>query len=86
MTLVEMQVMDSHTLTSPEPQPPVPVPLGHVGIVELPGTNRRVWWTGRVAIGLRYERKAPQTPMAHSATWVQELFLSRGGHRAAAAA
>lgn len=35
--------------------PPVPVPVGHRGPVMLPGTGRMVWWTGKVAIGLRYE-------------------------------
>jgi hypothetical protein len=30
------------------------VPRGYVGPVALPGTGRMVWWTGRIAIGLRY--------------------------------
>lgn len=32
---------------------PVPVPRGYTGPVTLPGTGRMVYWTGRVAIGLR---------------------------------
>jgi hypothetical protein len=34
--------------------PPVPVPAGYSGPVMLPGTGRVVYWTGRVAIGLRH--------------------------------
>jgi len=30
------------------------VPRGYVGPVALPGTGRIVYWTGRIAIGLRY--------------------------------
>ncbi len=30
------------------------VPKGYVGPVALPGTGRMVFWTGRIAIGLRY--------------------------------
>jgi hypothetical protein len=30
------------------------IPEGHVGLVVLPECGRCVWWTGRVAIGLRY--------------------------------
>ena len=34
----------------------VDIPPGHLGPMVLPGTQRTIWWTGRVAIGLRYER------------------------------
>jgi hypothetical protein len=34
--------------------PPVEIPEGHIGPVILPGTGRMIWWTGRVAIGLRH--------------------------------
>ena len=34
------------------------VPEGQLGLVVLPGA-RTVWWTGRVAIGLRYEGRRP---------------------------
>jgi hypothetical protein len=30
------------------------IPEGYAGPIALPGTGRMVWWTGRVAIGLRY--------------------------------
>jgi len=33
------------------------VPRGYVGPVALPGTGRMIWWTGRIAIGLRYAPK-----------------------------
>lgn len=58
-----------------EAAPPVPVPAAYVGPVVLPGTHRQIWWTGRVAIGLRYERRDPQGPLTESALWVQELML-----------
>jgi hypothetical protein len=38
-----------------ESAPPLGVPPGHVGWVYLPGTGRLAWWTGRVAIGARYQ-------------------------------
>ena len=61
--------------------PPVAVPAGHVGPVVLPGSNRQIWWTGRVAIGLRYEPQRSQGPIGESARWVQDLMLA--GHRGA---
>lgn len=59
-------------------EPPVPIPQGHVGPLSLPGTQREIWWTGRVAIGLRYERSKSHEPLSQSALWVQELLL---GHK-----
>lgn len=49
------------------------------GPVTFPGTGRTVWWTGRVAIGLRHQ-PAPNyhAPVPCSALWVQELFLTKG--------
>jgi hypothetical protein len=38
-----------------ESAPPPGVPPGYVGWVFLPGTGKRAWWTGRVAIGARYQ-------------------------------
>ena len=35
--------------------PPLTIPPGHVGEFVIPGTGRRVWWTGRVAIGLLHQ-------------------------------
>lgn len=57
--------------------PPVPIPNGHVGPVYLPGSGRLIWWTGRVAIGLRHERPAYQEGPGQSALWVQDLMLRR---------
>jgi hypothetical protein len=58
------------TFSSPEkssmsPPPPFDkgwVPQGYVGPVALPGTGRMVFWTGRIAIGLRY---APEARVQH---------------------
>jgi hypothetical protein len=47
----------------------------HVGPVALPGTGRMVWWTGRVAIGLRYQRDRCHEPVSQSALWIQKLML-----------
>ncbi len=38
-------------------------PLGHVGEFVIPGTGRRVWWTGRVAIGLLYQPERFSAPL-----------------------
>ena len=38
------------------------VPQGYVGPVALPGTGRMVFWTGRIAIGLRW---APPERVQH---------------------
>ena len=58
--------------------PPVQIPAGHVGPVVLPGTGRMVWWTGRVAIGLRHQPTRNFGPITQSALWVQNLMLQRG--------
>ncbi len=56
---------------------PPAFPSDHVGLISLPGgSQRRVWWTGRVAIGLRYQPPPPPGPMSQSATWIQNLLLS----------
>lgn len=61
----------------PHAQPPFLPIDDHVGMICLPGTQREVWWTGRVAIGLRYERDARTTPHGESARWIQDLLLSK---------
>jgi hypothetical protein len=38
------------------------VPQGYTGPVALPGTGRIIYWTGRIAIGLRY---APSERVSH---------------------
>jgi hypothetical protein len=60
--------------------PPVQIPPGHIGPVVLPGTGRMVWWTGRVAIGLRHQPTRNFGPITQSALWVQSVMLPRG-HR-----
>ena len=54
---------------------PMQVTPGHIGPVALPGTGRIVWWTGRVAIGLLYQRRRDLEPLAQSESWVQDLML-----------
>jgi hypothetical protein len=63
-------------LSSALEQPPVALPQGYVGPAWLPGTGRMIFWTGRVAIGLRHA--APPHAMLHtsSADWVQSLMLN----------
>ncbi len=51
------------------------IPDGHVGPVRLSGTGRTVWWTGRVAIGLRYQAPRPAHAAGPSARWIQDVLL-----------
>ena len=46
-----------------------------VGLVPLPGSGRMVWWTGRVAIGLRHQPAA--APVADAGAWIRRLMLDR---------
>jgi hypothetical protein len=57
--------------------PPVAIPRGHVGEFVIPGTGKRVWWTGRVAIGLRHQPERCLEPVAQSSLWIQALLLGR---------
>jgi hypothetical protein len=51
------------------------------GWVSLPGSGRQIYWTGRVAIGLRHQsRRTPQTTI--SSDWIQSLLLRRTGMKA----
>lgn len=61
--------------------PPVPIPHGHVGEFVIPGTGKLVWWTGRVAIGLRHQPVRCLEPTARSARWIQDLLLGQRPHR-----
>ena len=56
----------------------IAVPKGHVGPVLLSATGRTVWWTGRVAIGLRYEPQRPSEAPGRSAEWIQRVLLRCG--------
>jgi hypothetical protein len=51
------------------------IPKGHVGSVLLSDTGRTVWWTGRVAIGLRYQAPRSADATSKSALWIQDVML-----------
>ena len=51
------------------------IPRGHIGPVALLGSGRLVWWTGRVAIGLRHESRRDFGPISQSGLWIQRLLL-----------
>ena len=57
--------------------PPLELPSGYVGPAWLPGTGRMIWWTGRVAIGLRCQMAPPanSSSPSSSADWLQKLML-----------
>lgn len=80
MTAIRVSSHDSSSaslIRSNDATPPVQIPPGHVGPVVLPGTGRMVWWTGRVAIGLRHQPTRQFGPITQSALWVQSLMLRR---------
>lgn len=54
------------------------VPKGHVGPLVLSDTGRMVWWTGRVAIGLRYQPPRYVETQGQSAEWIQKVLLKCG--------
>ena len=54
------------------------LPEGHRGPVVLSETGRTVWWTGRVAIGLRYEPPRRCETLGQSALWLQDMLLKCG--------
>jgi hypothetical protein len=56
---------------------PLAIPNGHVGPVVLPETGRTVWWTGRVAIGLRHRPSPLAQKVPLSTLWVQDVMLRR---------
>jgi hypothetical protein len=60
---------------SPPPGQPLGIPEGHVGPYILV-SGRMIYWTGRVAIGLRHQphRRVDQ-PMSKGAVWVQNVML-----------
>jgi hypothetical protein len=67
--------MNIKTNSAVAPAQPPTFPPGHVGPMALPGTGRMVWWTGRVAIGLRHQPERRCEPVSRSALWIQELML-----------
>jgi hypothetical protein len=70
--------------TSPIDAPSLAIPAGHTGPFWLPVSGRLVWWTGRVAIGLRYQSAPRVEPDQTSACWLQDLMLRGRGANAAA--
>jgi len=74
----ELLIQDASLIRTNDSTPPVQIPPGHIGPVVLPGTGRMVWWTGRVAIGLRHQPTRNFGPITQSAQWVQSLMLGRG--------
>jgi hypothetical protein len=71
-----------HTITATRIRPqsdlqPLNVPDGYVGPMTLPGSNgRTVYWTGRVAIGLRHQPSQSPSGATQSALWIQDLLLA----------
>lgn len=60
------------------------IPAAYVGLATLPGSGRLVYWTGKVAVGLRYQRQA-QVDIGQHAELIQSALLrSRLGRLAAA--
>ena len=72
-TTTDLRVGIDHSSASP----PVPIPRGHIGEFVIPGTGKLVWWTGRVAIGLRHQPVRCMDPVATSSLWIQRLMLGR---------
>lgn len=58
-----------------EAAPPPGLPAGYVGPAVLPGTGQLIYWTGRVAIGLRHSPEPPRVPN-QAQRWIQELLLN----------
>ena len=65
-----------HRIDHSSAAPPMAIPPGHVGEFVIPGTGRRVWWTGRVAIGLLHRPERCIEPSTQSSLWIQDLMLS----------
>lgn len=55
---------------------PLNVPADYTGPVTLPGNGRTVYWTGRVAIGLRHQAPQFSNSTGQSALWIQDLLLA----------
>lgn len=67
------------TIRPNDAAPPVQIPPGHIGPVVLPGSGRLIWWTGRVAIGLRHQPQRNFEGLTRSALWLQDLLLEPAG-------
>ena len=86
MSYETLETIRMNGIDSNSSAPPVAIPPGHVGEFVIPGTGRRVWWTGRVAIGLLHQ---PQ-PRRHfeactqSALWIQKVLIGTSARVSAA--
>lgn len=75
--LLEGMSVRGPTIDSRSSASQIPIPRGHVGEFVIPGTGRRIWWTGRVAIGLRHQPERYFEPLGQSALWIQDLMLDK---------
>ena len=50
------------------------MPNDYIGPITLPGNGRTIYWTGRVAIGIRHQAANFEGP-GQSAIWIQNLLL-----------
>lgn len=57
--------------------PPPGIPPGYVGHAVLPHSGRLVYWTGRVAIGLRHQAQPARQALSHSAALLQTALLPK---------
>jgi hypothetical protein len=78
---IRIAPLPSALAASTTPRRPRRSTFRHVGEFVIPGTGRRVWWTGRVAIGLRHQPVRSMETTTQSSMWIQTLML--GGRRAA---
>ena len=79
----EQQAPGTDVIRHSTTAPPVELPTGYLGPVVLPGSGRLIYWTGRVAIGLRHQASHCES-VSESALWVQRLMLGEGHHAIAA--
>jgi hypothetical protein len=71
-----MQRRLSHTpIHHSEAAPPPGIPPGYVGPAIVPGTGRAIFWTGRVAIGMHYQRPDHQA-FGHGMQALQAALLA----------
>jgi hypothetical protein len=67
---------DHPTIRTCDDAPPLNVPAGYTGPLTLPGNGRVIYWTGRVAIGLRHQATQFNNGLSQSARWIQNLLLA----------
>lgn len=57
--------------------PPAGMPPGYVGPFVLPATGRPIYWTGRVAIGIRHTPVRAPHPISCTSARLQTALLRR---------